>query len=192
MVKPKVVNGFSGYMKQFAEQDLNGLKPDSLTATSASYFFKNQRINTRKGKIIRNYISRSSSSGRNPALFNVEELATLWHFPLEMVVKAPMIQKAPGRKAEPPMSLPMFEDVVDNDFFVENGKDDIFSEIDKDLNLEKHIPIKQVGFAENKNGNVVDISNLGMENIFEEEVIKEKPKTVAEKKGGPPSNLPFG
>ncbi len=190
MIKPKVVNGFSGYMKQFVEQDLNGLKPDSLTATSASYFFKNQRINTRKGKLIRNYISRSSSSGRNPALFNVEELATLWHFPLEMVVKAPMIQKAPGRKAEPPMSLPMFEDAVNNDFFVEKGKDDIFSEIDKDLNLEKSTPIRQINFKEDRS--VVDISNLGMENIFEEEAIKEKPKTVAEKKGGPPSNLPFG
>ncbi|NTU99066.1 hypothetical protein HGA64_03615 [Candidatus Falkowbacteria bacterium] len=52
---------------------------------------------------------------------NSEELATLWHFPIEHVVKAPMLQKASGRRAEAPMSLPVSEapagTVVPDDIF---------------------------------------------------------------------------
>ena len=43
---------------------------------------------------------------------DIEELATLWHFPLEANVKAPFIQKAPGRKADAPASLPIFEETT--------------------------------------------------------------------------------
>jgi hypothetical protein len=45
-------------------------------------------------------------------VYNVQELATIWHFPIESVVRAPLIQKAPGRKAEPPIALPMAEEVI--------------------------------------------------------------------------------
>ncbi len=107
MNKPKAVNGFVGYMKQFASMDLNNLKPDmDITATSTSYFFKEKRLNRRKNNIVRGYKKRSPTIGRIKGIFNIEELATIWHFPFEPVVKAPMIQKASRRKAEPPMSLP--------------------------------------------------------------------------------------
>ncbi len=106
--KPKVVNGFVGYIKQLASLDLNNLKPDmDITATSTAYFFKEKRLNRRKNSIVQNYINRDSSAGRNRGLLNIEELATMWHFPVESVVRAPLIQKAARRKAEPPMSLPI-------------------------------------------------------------------------------------
>jgi len=111
MNKPKVVNGFVGYMKQFVDMDLNNLKPDmEKTATIATYFFKDSRINYKKTRLMAAYKGRSTTKGRKLATFNIEELATLWHFPVESYVRAPLIQKAPGRKAVPPMSLPRGEE----------------------------------------------------------------------------------
>ncbi len=109
--KTKVVNGLVGYIKQFSALDLNGLKPDmKLTFTRAQYFLVKSRLLHRKRKIFKAYIKRSGSNGRNPGIYSVEELATVWHFPLEANVKAAMIQKAPGRKADAPVSLPLADD----------------------------------------------------------------------------------
>ncbi len=122
MNKPKVVNGFVGYMKQFMDLDLNNLRPDmERTATRASYFFVDSVINGKKNRIMSAYKSRSGTRGRTRRIMTIDELATLWHFPIEAVVKAPLIQKAPGRKAEPPMSLPVGEEVFGSTFFDEIG-----------------------------------------------------------------------
>jgi hypothetical protein len=37
---------------------------------------------------------------------NIEELATIWHFPLPFV-KTPLLQKAGAKRAEPPTGLPV-------------------------------------------------------------------------------------
>lgn len=109
----KVCSGFVGFMKQFAHMDLNNIKPDmDITATKTQYFFKDHRLNIKKNKIMRAYKNRDDTIGRLPGIFNIEELASIWHFPLESVVRAPLIQKAPGRKAEPPISLPMGEEIA--------------------------------------------------------------------------------
>jgi len=113
MNKPKVANGMVGFMKQFASMDLNNIKPDmKLTATSVHYFYKEKRLLYRQNNIMRNYKNRSIEAGRMPYILNIEELATIWHFPVEDVVKAPLIQKVPGRKSQPPMTLPSGEELV--------------------------------------------------------------------------------
>ncbi|HRH33125.1 MAG TPA: hypothetical protein PK720_03245 [bacterium] len=110
MNKPKVVNGFVGYIKQFNTNDLNALKPDTkLTMTSASYFFTKGRINHKKNSIMQGYKHRSDLIGHKPWVMNVEEIASLWHFPLDAVTKAPLIQRSAGKKIEPPISLPIDE-----------------------------------------------------------------------------------
>ncbi|MFZ4631599.1 MAG: hypothetical protein ACOYL8_00135 [Patescibacteria group bacterium] len=110
MNKAKVVNGFVGYIKQFMSLDLNSFKPDlKVTMTKTVYFNRESRLNVKKRNIFRNYIHRSDE-GREPYLLNIEELATLWHFPVEANVKSPLIQKAPGRKADAPSSLPLAEE----------------------------------------------------------------------------------
>jgi hypothetical protein len=81
------------------------------TATSTTYFNKISRLNERKTNIINNYINRDAGSGRNPGLYNIAELASVWHFPLEATTNAPLIQKAPMKKAKPPLSLPTEEDI---------------------------------------------------------------------------------
>jgi len=126
MNKQKVVNGFVGFIKQYAYNDLNNIKPDmDHTATSTSYLFKEYRLNQRKRAIVRKYKARSTL-GWAIKEFNTEELASIWHFPIESVVRAPLIQKAPGRKAEPPMSLPMAQEVVRPD----EESDSIFKRVE--------------------------------------------------------------
>ncbi|MBU1778257.1 hypothetical protein KJ992_01190 [Patescibacteria group bacterium] len=123
MNKPKVVNGFVGFMKQFVDLDLNNFKPDlDMTITSTAYLLKDYRLNRRKNNIIKGYKNRSTAIGRNQGLLNIEELATLWHFPVEHVVKAPLIQKTPGKKGKPPMYLPVSEKVVSEDIFETHAK----------------------------------------------------------------------
>lgn len=110
MNKAKVANGFVGYIKQFISLDLNSFKPDlKKTMTKTVYFNKDSRLVTKKRKIFKNYVGRSND-GREPFLLNIEELATLWHFPVEANVKSPLVQKAPGRKADAPSSLPLAEE----------------------------------------------------------------------------------
>ncbi len=167
MNKPKVVNGFVGYMKQLASMDLNNLKPDmDVTATSTAYFFKEKRVNRRKSSIVHNYINRSSSAGRSTGLLNIEELATIWHFPVESVVKAPLIQKATRRKAEPPMTLPIAMESSSADL-----KEPIF---DDEIEIDgepKIIPAEP--------------------DFMKEEAKEENKQQTEESKGAPPDNLPI-
>jgi hypothetical protein len=108
MNKPKAVNGFVGYIKQFNSNELNALKPDTKTTmTSAAYLFTKSRLKHKKESIMRGYKLRSDLIGRPPWILNVEELATLWHFPLDAVTKAPLINRAAGKRIEPPVSLPV-------------------------------------------------------------------------------------
>ncbi len=138
MNKPKVVNGFVGFMKQFAAMDLNNLKPDmKKTATSVHYFFKNYRLNGRKKRVIRNYIARDGGKGRKMGIFTTDELATVWHFPVESVVKAPMIQKAPGRKAEPPSSLPIDIEPASEAVFEPRFREEVLGQKPKQMQEEK-------------------------------------------------------
>ncbi|MGE5425927.1 MAG: hypothetical protein ACM3PZ_02550 [Bacillota bacterium] len=115
MKKSKVVNGLVGYIKQFASLDLNNLKPDTnTTMTKTTYFNKEKRLIRKKNAIMANYVARDGASGRTPGLYDIEELATLWHFPIEANVKSPMVQKAPGRKADAPAALPVVNDFISN------------------------------------------------------------------------------
>ncbi|KKR20427.1 MAG: hypothetical protein UT48_C0018G0020 [Parcubacteria group bacterium GW2011_GWE2_39_37] len=174
MNKNKVVNGFVGYMKQYVYNDLNNLKPDmSVTATSTEYLFTKMRLNERKSKIVRYYMGRSSK-GRDKGLMNTEELASIWHFPFESVVKAPLIGKTPGRKAEPPMSLPVQEEASASDIMM----DSIFTEVKE---TKPHAsPVEEEDIFSQKTN---------------EETIKSLPNqpTTNElnKKNAPPDNLPF-
>jgi hypothetical protein len=146
-----------------------------LTATKTEYFFKESRLRRRKNSIVRNYINRDATAGRMPGILNVEELASLWHFPVEAVVKAPLIQKAPGRKSEPPMSLPINEEPARETIFEPLFENDKFS-----TNIEPPEKAKNEALAESK---LDEKKNL----VDEKFIIEKEP---VEKKGAPPSNLP--
>ena len=76
MNKPKVMNGFVGYIKQFTDLNLNNLKPDTdRTMTGAKYFFKKKTVLRKKNSIMSAYKSRSTTVGRLTRLMTIDELA---------------------------------------------------------------------------------------------------------------------
>ena len=168
--KAKAVSGFVGFMKQFKIMDLNGFKPDlDRTGTSAAYFFAKKHLEYKKNRIFNNYIERSMTAGRKAGLLNIEEIATVWHFPLEAVVKAPLVQKTPGKKAEAPMSLPRSDELVG-----EEKKEPMF--LGEDFGIENSTPFSDL--KKEKESDLSSDESLEKEDSFD--------------KGAPPSNLPFG
>lgn len=101
------VAALMGALKQFNTLDLNGFAVDKKTKTSVDYFFVKRRNNWRKWKVLYGYKNRSLKRGRNRFVLNTEELATLYHFPVTTVVKAPRVQKTESKRGEPPTMLPV-------------------------------------------------------------------------------------
>lgn len=113
--RAKAVSGFVGYIKQFLAMNLNSLKPElKRSTTKSAYFRKKSRLIRKKRNTFAAYVSRSDWAGANPGVFNIEELATLWHFPLEASTKSSMLQKVPGKKANAPASLPVDDNFLEN------------------------------------------------------------------------------
>ncbi len=105
--KARGVYGVIGAIKQLNSVNLNSLKPDmKKTATRAYYFFVKLRVKWKKEKIMRGYKARSTVRGRNMFVLNTEELATLFHLPVDQV-KSPYLQRTGAKKAEPPLTLPL-------------------------------------------------------------------------------------
>lgn len=52
------------------------------------------------------YKKRSMGTKSPKCIMNVEELATIWHFPMSHV-KTPLVSKAASKSAEPPLGLPV-------------------------------------------------------------------------------------
>lgn len=102
----RCLEGFTGAMNQFSYPGRNALVPKLLT--SAHYGFKNYRLAEIKRKFVTAYKKRKIKIGKNPYILNIEELATLWHFPLPLV-KPPLLQKTASKRAEPPINLPIEE-----------------------------------------------------------------------------------
>ncbi|MFH0873325.1 MAG: hypothetical protein V1846_00585 [Candidatus Komeilibacteria bacterium] len=107
----RVVPAVFGAIKQFSTNDLNGFKPDKYTKTSAYYGFAQRKMDKRRGKIIRYYIARSAWLGGPNYILNTEELATLYHFPIN-TVKAPLMPRLQMKKSEPPSYLPLGESLA--------------------------------------------------------------------------------
>lgn len=102
--KPKGVSSVIGAIKLFNTQNLNGFKSHKKVKTKVDYF--KFRIPGRQRRIMRNYKKRRIDRGATPFIFNIEELATVYHFPYA-TVKAPTITRPETKKAEPPMDLPI-------------------------------------------------------------------------------------
>ncbi len=92
-----------GLFNQFAALNANSLKPDPLTITRASYLFAKQRKIFRQRRLFR--LLRTRSFWEKGHILNIEELASLYHFPTSGV-KAPMTPWLEMKKAEPPLGLP--------------------------------------------------------------------------------------
>ncbi len=106
--RKKVVTGIMGVYRQFNAHDMNTFGLGKHTFVRAYYYFVQYRLNRRKRILMRAYKARSNSRGDKNTIFSVEELATIWHFPMEDV-SAPLLRKADVKRGEPPSSLPLPE-----------------------------------------------------------------------------------
>lgn len=113
------VNALIGAINQFNIPSANSIVP--AYTPDVSYFLKKQRIAYRKAILMGAYKKRKVKAGGNPFILNIEELATIWHFPMSHV-KTPMVQKSLTKQAEPPASLPV-ETVLPPAVFEEGGHD---------------------------------------------------------------------
>lgn len=106
MRKALAVSGFFGAIKQFNTIHLNAFKPRKLTATKAGYFAK-YIVPGRQKRIMANYKSRMPST--MPYILNIEELATLFHFP-SAEIRNPMVRSADLKRVAAPIILPVEND----------------------------------------------------------------------------------
>ncbi|OGH62810.1 MAG: hypothetical protein A2848_00465 [Candidatus Magasanikbacteria bacterium RIFCSPHIGHO2_01_FULL_50_8] len=112
----RVQYGLVGAMKQFSRDDSNGLKPlYSLTGVTGHYLFKDFQKNVRKNALMAAYKRRSGTRGGNKFILNVEELATIWHFPLAHAVRAPSLASVSAKRGEAPGILPLETEFFEDD-----------------------------------------------------------------------------
>ncbi len=101
----------SGAFKQFNTLNLNAFKSNGKAGTSADQprilpFIKNRREYIRKIAFVDRYINRKMSKNKKDFILNIEELATIYHYPI-VIVETPTMRRVETKKAEPPMSLPV-------------------------------------------------------------------------------------
>lgn len=113
------------YLGHFADADLNGFKYWGPTRVRIHYWARKTRLYLRKRKIFKWYIERVPSlfprlSGRplfpfGPAkgkcwmVLNVEELATIFHFPITAAPLPPEVPRVEAKRGGPPPELPVEE-----------------------------------------------------------------------------------
>lgn len=105
-----------GAIRNFADDNLNNLKPDlGHTWTSPAFRISEKlerpytelRILTRKRHFLDNFIPRSNWRGSHHYLMNTEELATVYHFPQIPHARVSQLERVQGVKVAPPMDLPI-------------------------------------------------------------------------------------
>ncbi len=99
------ISAIFGAFQQFNTHNLNSFRPNKTITGVNTGFFKNRRVYLRKRRLFDHYRFRRMPDKKVPIL-NVEELATVWHFP-SIVVAAPGLQPVPTKKGGPPSDLPV-------------------------------------------------------------------------------------
>lgn len=90
-----------GAVSQFNIPTANSIIPKQTTKQPS--LAKKYR---KQNKLLKAYKKRKIKPGGPACILNIEELATIWHFPMSHV-KTPLVQKAATKQAEPPAGLPM-------------------------------------------------------------------------------------
>lgn len=97
----QVGSGFN----QFNTQNLNAIKRDGATITASKFPFKKIKETQKKRWLLYKY--RLRHRPKSMFVLNIEELASLFHFP-GRVVTAPTMPRVQAKKGEPPAGLPTY------------------------------------------------------------------------------------
>ncbi|OIO17282.1 hypothetical protein COV56_01355 [Candidatus Kuenenbacteria bacterium CG11_big_fil_rev_8_21_14_0_20_37_9] len=104
--KPRAVATYIGALQQFSAIDMNSFVPQMKTSTKADYFFVKKRIEWKQNNILRNFRNRGQTSGwGNGFILNIEELASIYHFPIPEALRE-SLKTVAAKKEAPPSDLP--------------------------------------------------------------------------------------
>jgi len=98
------ISSMMGFINQFSNLNMNLLKPDGNSMTKANYAFAKLRKAYRQRKLMR--LMRERSFWERGYILNIEELATLYHFPT-VAVQGPVTPYIQIKKAGAPVDLPL-------------------------------------------------------------------------------------
>jgi hypothetical protein len=96
---------WKSYISLFTHYNWNKFKYDPKTMPRDDYFYMRWEYRKKQRNLMNALKSRSFGVGSTPMYLNIEELATLWHFP-SVDVQAPLIKKTMYKLGEAPTSLP--------------------------------------------------------------------------------------
>lgn len=99
------VSAFFGFARQFSDENMNTLKPNS-TKTSAYHIFIKTRLRYLQRKQFRRYKARSMEGEGGKLVMSTEELATVFHLP-DMNVLAPSLTRVEAKRGGAPSNLPI-------------------------------------------------------------------------------------
>jgi hypothetical protein len=106
------------YFTNFVTDNLNAAVPCSPTLTKVrrkwydAFWFPQRRLYLKKRRSFRRYINRLPYYFPQPGgtfILNVEELATLYHFPSKVQSPASLLPRVEAKKGEAPLELPVEE-----------------------------------------------------------------------------------
>lgn len=95
------VNALIGAINQFNIPTENSIVPKVTTKANTK-----AESNRKKRLLLSAYKKRKIKRGGNSFVLNIEELASIWHFPMSHVA-TPLVQKAALKTVEPPPGLPL-------------------------------------------------------------------------------------
>jgi hypothetical protein len=111
--RPKVKAIFS-FFKEISSENLGGFKPFSETVTKVKtvffWFLDKRRTYLRQRRMFRYYSNRLSPLFPNSGatfVLNIEELATLFHFPSEGTISTLAVSRVETKTKEAPSNLPI-------------------------------------------------------------------------------------
>jgi len=99
-----MISSFLSFFRQFNTFNLNSIRPNKPTLTIGRQPFKQTEIWAKKRRLFDRYRFRSFPS--KFSMLNIEELATIYHYP-SSIVEAPGLSRVEAKKGTPPSTLPV-------------------------------------------------------------------------------------
>ncbi len=175
-VKGERAGMVKGILNQYTNLSLNRFGMYIPQIPKDDYFWQTWSYTKKQTTLMNAFKNRSWGVGATPFVLNVEEIATLWHFPA-IGIKAPLIKKQEARKGEPPVGLPMT--------FMENTLPGFLDEREEDSGLP-------ISASDNELPSGEDVRfplEESLPNIASPTSSKEESKELPEDESVPP-NLP--
>ncbi|MBU1029354.1 hypothetical protein KKE28_04075 [Patescibacteria group bacterium] len=110
----KRFTAIKGALMQYNALNMNEIKTYGKVTPKDDYFHERWSVWQKKMKLVRCFRGRSGK-GAPSYVLNIEELATLYHFPMRLV-KTPLLKKTDAKRAEPPAALPMLGESTEGFF----------------------------------------------------------------------------